>query len=448
MNLSFEKGKPGHQTDGKGDRENRSVPPRRKARRRWHKGCKTDRETNPVTMKIATGKGAITLPVLLAIWSVSAVTSLPGLAVSPILGDLNTIFPSASDLEIQMLTSLPSLLIIPFVLLSGKLSVGRDKLRILVVGLTIFLLSGIACLFIRNITALILVSCILGIGAGMVIPLSTGLVVDYFTGDYRVRQLGYSSSINNLTLVLATALSGYLANIDWHLSFLVYTLPVVSLLLLPFLHRQHSTPEPAASDQMRNKKIDRSKLIQLMALYFFITYAVLTITFYAAILIDGYHLPKAFSGVLISLFFLAIMAPGLILDRIIGIFRSYTNFTAVVMICVGLFCFGIFKDRTMMVVGALLTGFGYGLMQPIIYDKTAIIAPPRSATLALSFVMSVNYLAIMLCPFIIDLFGRITSFHGNRFPFFLNGTLVVGLAVVAYLRRNDFTLGLDSSYYK
>ena len=105
-------------------------------------------------MKISTGKGTISLPVLLAIWSVSAVTSLPGLAVSPILGDLNTIFPSASDLEIQMLTSLPSLLIIPFVLLSGKLSVGRDKLRILVVGLVIFLLSGIACLFIRNITAL------------------------------------------------------------------------------------------------------------------------------------------------------------------------------------------------------------------------------------------------------------------------------------------------------
>ena len=179
-------------------------------------------------MKISTGKGTISLPVLLAIWSVSAVTSLPGLAVSPILGDLNTIFPSASDLEIQMLTSLPSLLIIPFVLLSGKLSVGRDKLRILVVGLVIFLLSGIACLFIRNITALILVSCILGIGAGMVIPLSTGLVVAYFTGEYRVRQLGYSSSINNLTLVLATALSGYLANIDWHLSFLVYTLPAVS----------------------------------------------------------------------------------------------------------------------------------------------------------------------------------------------------------------------------
>lgn len=162
-------------------------------------------------MKIKTGKGTITLGVLLAIWSVSAIASLPGLAISPILGDLNKIFPKATDLEIQMLTSLPSLLIIPFVLLAGKLSVGKDKLKILAVGLSIFFLSGVACLFARSMMWLIVISCILGIGAGMVIPFSTGLVVDYFTGDYRVRQLGYSSSINNLTLVLATVVTGYLA---------------------------------------------------------------------------------------------------------------------------------------------------------------------------------------------------------------------------------------------
>lgn len=83
-------------------------------------------------MKINTGKGSVSLVVLLAIWSVSAIASLPGLAISPILGDLNKVFPKVTDLEIQMLTSLPSLLIIPFVLLSGKLSEGRDKLKILV----------------------------------------------------------------------------------------------------------------------------------------------------------------------------------------------------------------------------------------------------------------------------------------------------------------------------
>ena len=47
-------------------------------------------------MKIPTGKGLLPLSALLAIWSVSAVSSLPGLAVSPILGDLN-IFHSPSS---------------------------------------------------------------------------------------------------------------------------------------------------------------------------------------------------------------------------------------------------------------------------------------------------------------------------------------------------------------
>ena len=68
-------------------------------------------------MKIQTGRGTIPLITLIAIWSISALTSLPGLAVSPILGDLTKIFPKATDLDIQMLTSLPSLLIIPFILL-------------------------------------------------------------------------------------------------------------------------------------------------------------------------------------------------------------------------------------------------------------------------------------------------------------------------------------------
>ena len=74
-------------------------------------------------MKIQTGQGTIPLITLIGIFSISALNALPGLAVSPILGDLNKIFPSATDLEIQMLSSLPSLLIIPFILLSGKQSV-------------------------------------------------------------------------------------------------------------------------------------------------------------------------------------------------------------------------------------------------------------------------------------------------------------------------------------
>lgn len=399
-------------------------------------------------MEIKTGKGSIPLVVLLAIWSVSAIASLPGLAISPILGDLNKVFPKVTDLEIQMLTSLPSLLIIPFVLLSGKLSEGRDKQRILAVGLSIFFLSGVACLFLRSIVSLIVASCILGIGAGMVIPLSTGLVVEYFTGDRRVRQLGYSSAINNLTLVVATVVTGYLANVDWHLPFLVYTLPGLSLVLSFFLRRRPPEPEPARSIQLRNKRIDWPKLIGLMLFYFFITYAVLAVVYYASFLIDDYRIRSSFSGVLIALFFLAIMLPGLFVDRIIRRLRSWVNFVALLSVAAGLLCLGLFRHEMMLVVGALLAGYGYGIMQPVIYDKAATIAPPRSATLALSCVMAMNYLAVMVCPFVVDLFRDLFHTHGEQFPFLFNAVLVAVMAAVTWMRRTDFTLGLGEEYYR
>ena len=183
-------------------------------------------------MKIQTGRGTIPLITLIAIWSISALTSLPGLAVSPILGDLTKIFPKATDLDIQMLTSLPSLLIIPFILLGGKLTEKVDYVRVLKVGLWLFAASGVLYLISNRMWQLIVVSALLGIGSGLIIPLSTGLVSRYFVGTYRVKQFGLSSAITNFTLVIATAVTGYLAEVSWHLPFLVYLLPLVSILLV------------------------------------------------------------------------------------------------------------------------------------------------------------------------------------------------------------------------
>lgn len=385
---------------------------------------------------------------VLAIWSVSAVISLPGLAISPILGDLNKVFPRATDLEIQMLTSLPSVLIIPFMLLAGRLSVTSNKVRLLVTGLAIFFLSGLACLFIDKMWLLILVSCLTGIGAGIIIPLSKGFIVDYFTGDYRVRQLGYSSSINNLTLVLSTVLTSYLANVNWHLPFLVYTLPAVPLILAVFIRRTPAAPEPAGSDELKYKKIDWPKLASVMGFYFLTTFLVLAIAFYISFLVDPHGNQNSFSGLLVSLFFLAIMLPGFFLSPIIRRLRGNVNLVSLVMICVGLLLIGLFKAHFWLISGCILVGLGYGIIQPIIYDKAAVVSPPQSATLALSIVMSVNYLAIVLCPFIIDLLRNILHMHGERFPFLLNAALAFLAVLFAWRYRSNYALGLDKSYYE
>ena len=82
------------------------------------------------------------------------------------------------------------------------------------------------------------------------------------------------------------------------------------------------------------------------------------------------------------------------------------------------------------------------------WDLAVPLEPRRGSSLALSFVMAMNYLAVMICPFIMDMFRHLFHTHSDRFPFFFNAALVFALAVVTWFRRGNFTLGLDESYYK
>ena len=400
-------------------------------------------------MKINTGQGTIPLITLIGIWSVSALTSLPGLAVSPILGELSTIFPHATELDIQMLTSLPSLLIIPFVLLAGKLAEKRDFIRLLRVGLWLFAASGVLYLFSSRMWQLMAVSALLGIGAGLIIPLSTGLISRYFTGEYRVRQFGYSSAITNMTLVVATAVTGYLAEVHWRLPFAVYLLPLISLVLSAYLKKDAASVTikqaaaiipPIQSTPVISGKygIHIRHLVQLMLFYGLVTYVVLAVTFNLPFLMEAHHFSSGNSGLMISLFFLAIMAPGFMLDSLVKLLGNKTKLYSLLAIAIGLLLIWISPTEWLIVPGCILVGLGYGIIQPLIYDKTVDTAIPQKPTLALAFVMVMNYLAILLSPFITDFFQWIFHTGSQEFPFIFNLCITILIMYWAYAKKEEF----------
>lgn len=407
-------------------------------------------------MRIQTGRGTIPLITLIGIWSISALNALPGLAVTPILGKLSVIFPHSTELDVQMLSSLPSLLIIPFIILAGKLTEKVNFIRLLQVGLAIFALSGILYLFAGKMWQLIAISAMLGVGSGMIIPLSTGLISKYFVGPYRVKQFGFSSAITNITLVVATAVTGYLAEVNWHLPFVVYLFPLVSLVLSVYLRRSMISEEGSASIANDEKEetgvppidpeVGKSKygvnikhLLQVMMFYGLSTYLALIVTFNLPFLMEEYHFSSGDSGVMISLFFLAIMAPGLFLNRIVGLFREKTKFYSLLCIAVGLALIWISPKEWVIAPGCILVGLGYGVIQPVIYDKTTHTAVPKKATLALAFVMMMNYLAILLCPFIIDFFqSPVFHIKSQQFAFVFNLCITLVALIWAYCKRNTF----------
>lgn len=402
-------------------------------------------------MKIETGRGTIPLITLIAIWSVSALTSLPGLAVSPILGDLTKVFPKATDLDIQMLTSLPSLLIIPFILLGGKLTEKVSFVRILQIGLWLFAVSGVLYLVANKMWQLIVVSALLGIGSGLIIPLSTGLISRYFVGPYRVKQFGLSSAITNFTLVVATAVTGYLAEVSWHLPFIVYLLPLISISLVGHLKTNRPESVTAASSQSSRAAelldidtggsrygIHIKHLLQLMFFYGVTTYIVLAVIFNLPFLMEKHHFSSGNSGLMISLFFLAITIPGFFLDKIVSRFRERTKAYSLLFMALGLALIWIAPIEWLIIPGCILVGFGYGIIQPMLYDKTTHTALPQKTTFALAFVMMMNYLAILLYPFLVDFFQKLFHTQSQEFPFIFNLLITVVTFFWAYLRRGTF----------
>lgn len=439
-------------------------------------------------MKINTGKGTIPLMTLIAIWSISLTVNLPGLAITPMLGNLDKIFPHTSELEIQLLTVLPNLFIIPFVLLSGKLSLSKSKIKIVVVALAIYLASGILYFFARSMVDLIVISCLLGIGCGLLIPLAAGLLADTFTGKYRMRQLGIKSGISNIALVAATYAVGWLSHGNWRLPFLVYLIPAIPLVLSVFLRgiphddlyqpvtadgsdmaattkaaskaavagapaRSIHAKAPAtagdAQGRVRNGFIV-SRVWSLIAVYFFVCYATVIVSYYTPFLMQGDGMNASEVGTVTAVFFLAVFLPGFILPYVIKACRQATLIICSLVMAAGVLLMAAGHTFGLMCVAAVLVGFGYGVFQPLIYDKaTQIVTVPGKATLALAIVLAANYISISATPFIVDGLRDIFDPHhlSNTFPFILNSVLLAGFTLIVLIFRKSFVFRIDPSYY-
>ena len=397
-------------------------------------------------MKIKTGQTPILPATLLAIWSISALNALPGLAVSPILGQMSSLFPQASRLSIEMLTTLPSLLIIPFILLSGRLTARVGILVLLRVGLIIFALSGVLYLLSDAMWQLIAVSVMLGAGAGLIVPLSTGLISHFFIGEYRTKQFGLSSAITNLTLVIVTAVTGYLAEFNWHLPFVVYLLPLVSLLLTGRLRKDLADTRPGIQPDMRSevsrngdyggRGIDFRRLVPLMLFYGVITFLTMTVVLNVPFVLEMRGDGSEKSGIVISLLFLAIMAPGFILPQIIRFCGPATKLWSLLLMLAGVILILSTTSVTIIALGAICVGLGYGVMQPAIYDQTTAVASPHRVTMALAWVMSMNYVAIVVCPLIIDVLQYAMRLRSTLSPFYIAMAGIVGCIIWARVQRH------------
>lgn len=410
---------------------------------------------------VSSGHGQLPLITMIAILSVSLTVNLPGLAISPIMGKLKEVFPHASQLQIQLLSVMPNLIIIPFILFSGKLTNLRNQTGMLSTGLGIFVLSAILYFFATSMTSLILISCLLGVGCGLVIPIAAGLIAEHFSGDARFRALGMESGVSNGMVILATIFVGWMAAYGWHACFAVYLIPVIPLMLMPFMsnrfvkaHSRESDPEPtgaspattgpkegnpAAEGSVAAPRHPTVTLLGLILLYTAMSYGVIVFSYYLPFTMKHYGFPTHAVGIATSMFYVTATTGGFILPYFLKGLRHASPFVAIAISAIGILTLGLFHTFGLYILGVLLIGFGYGIIQPIIYNKTTYLSPDsKLSTRYFSYVLTGNYIAIAAAPFVVEFFEFIFNDHGVDFPYFLNGVMLLILLAIGLLRRNTY----------
>lgn len=402
---------------------------------------------------ISNGRGSLPLITLIAILSVSLTVNIPGLAVSPMLGKLADIFPHASQLEIQLLTLLPNLVIIPLILISGKITSMKNQTAVLATGLVIFMISGVLYMFADSMPMLVGLGALLGIGCGLIVPIAAGQLGEWFYGEQKVKVLGFKSGTSNGIVILATIFVGWAADISWHTSFSVYLVPVIPLLLLPFMTNsfinKHLRPATAGktatssnSAQDDSRKTFKRPIVTLcgvIGLYIALTATSMVFTYYLPFTMKHYGLTSSQVGMATAMFYVTAMIGGFSLTPFIRVVGRTGLYVCILIMGAGLLTLGFFHTMTAYVIGVLLIGLGYGFFQPIIYNKTTQIAPNNVlSTKYFSYTLAGNYIAVSIVPLVVEFFQHIFNNHTANFPYYLNAALLGLVFIIGLLKHRSF----------
>lgn len=392
---------------------------------------------------IQSGYGTKLLP-LWAVFNLYVIyicTSIPGLAISPIMGDLTRIFPGTSPLESQMLEIGPNIAAIPFVFLGGWIGTRFNNNKLTTWTCVFYGICGILFFFVPNMIMLIVLSFLIGIAAGILSPLASAFIADMFGGKKRTAQFGYTSATLNLVLMGCTIATGYLAKISWRLPFIIYLLPIVPLFFAKNFRKYISDPTQIRDNAAKqegaekphykfSKQVNVPMLIRYCVFYFAITFVIAAISLY----LPFRYKNASTAGDLTSILFFGIMISGYTLNWTLKFLKKGVAIFTLIAITGGFLLMSVTSEVILVGIGILVATYFYGIAQPYYYDRLSQASSRVALTLTLAWFASMDSIGNVVAAPVIDGIAKImhqsTSSHPDVAFYICTALIFIALVVV------------------
>lgn len=372
-----------------------------------------------------------------SILSVSLLTIMAPTAISPALAAIKEAFPDISATQAKLVLTLPTLVMMPIGLFSAKLTARIDKKKLLLTGMVLFLVFGVAGGFVSNFKLLLLMRVFFGLGLGIMTPLSTSLIFDFAPDtSKRSKLLGIQGASNQLGGLIFMSLSGILASISWRYSFLTYAFVIVSIVLTSLFMPSippYKARQGAAGNAEEKKMSKKIFILAFFALMIFSCYFVINTDL--ALFMDVEHIGNAREcGYALSLMRIPAIVAGILLAWIMRNLKDWTMPFATVIMATGYLVIAYADSYGILMLGCLIVGLGGGFALPPISLYLPRIVTPRQRTFGVAIIMSVAQLGQFISPYYINIFVSGGTGEALRMRFVVSAitTIVIGFLVLAF----------------
>lgn len=330
-------------------------------------------------------------------------------AFSSVLAVLWDMYPDVPRAGIQMILAVPSLASIPTTLLTGFLTSFVHKKTIAEVALVFLLVGGLVPVAIAepHIGLLFASSALIGIGQGLLHPLASMLVCQYWESkSERSRVLGFKQAINYLGAAAVSLIVGWLALAQWNFAYLIYV-GVVPVLVI--------TATRLPKGQLEERLINRGHLFAgvkklltpalAYACFMFCTVSLFNFAFQSniAMLVNE----KGFGDVMDTAVITAILqiasfAVGVLYGQITKLFRKYVLLPGLALLAAGFLIVASAPSMVVVLIGGTVFGVGAGIQYVTTLYNTSKAVDQSVVSMALSLVLALTSLGFSVSPIVIE----------------------------------------------
>lgn len=173
--------------------------------------------------------------------------------VTPVLGTLSEKYAEYGTSTVQLLQTVQYLLIIVGSFMIGWLTTKFTKKRIVMFGLFVIGVCGMIPFFTENFYVLFATRVLIGFGFGIVGPLNTAIITDFFPPEERAGYMGLHVLGMGIGAMVGNVLGGALAGFGYQTFYLVYGIALISMAAVAVLLIE--TP-PTAMEKGRKMKMN------------------------------------------------------------------------------------------------------------------------------------------------------------------------------------------------